>query len=77
MDSNNWGNFDIEAQEIFRKKGIGIHNASAEFTANLKKLWAYQDEAWIETANKAGVDGRAALDFYRAESQRIYKAARK
>ena len=77
MDSNNWGNFDIEAQEIFRKKGIGIHNASAEFTANLKKLWAYQDEAWIETANKAGVDGRAALDFYRAESQRIYKATRK
>ena len=77
MDSNNWGNTDIQAEAIYRKNGIGIHNASAEFTANLKKLWAYQDEAWIETANKAGVDGRAALDFYRAESQRIYKATRK
>ena len=40
------------------------------------KLWAYQDEAWIATANKAGVDGRAALDFYRAESKRIYAASK-
>ena len=66
MDSNNWGNVDIEAEAIYRKSGIGIHNASAGFTADLMKLWAYQDEAWIATANKAGVDGRAALDFYRA-----------
>ena len=77
MDSNNWGNTDIQAEAIYRKNGIGIHTASAEFTADLKKLWAYQDNAWIETANKAGVDGRAALDFYRAESKRIYQATRK
>lgn len=76
MDSNNWGNVDIQAEGIYKKNGIGIHNASAGFTADLKKLWAYQDEAWIATANKAGVDGRAALDFYRAESKRIYKATR-
>lgn len=77
MDSNNWGNTDIEAEAVYRKKGIGIHNASAEFTADLRKLWAYQDDAWVATANKVGVDGRAALDFYRAESKRIYQARKK
>ena len=77
MDSNNWGDFDMEAEAIYRKKGIGIHSASAEFTANLKKLWAYRDDGWIAVANEAGVDGRAALDFYRAESKKIYQAQKK
>ena len=74
MDSNNWGDVDKEGEALYRKRGIGIHDASAAFTADLKKLWAYQDEEWVATANKIGVDGRAALDFFRAESRRIYQA---
>lgn len=76
-DSNNWGGIDIEAEALYRKRGIGIRNASAAFTADLKKLWAYQDEEWIAAANKAGVDGKAALAFYRAEAKRIYAARKK
>ncbi len=74
MDSNNWGNVDIEAEAIYRKQGIGVHDASQAFTSELKKLWAYQDDAWIAAANKAGVDGRTALDYFRAEAKKIYGA---
>lgn len=70
-DSKNWGDVDNEAEELYRKRGIGIMEASAGFTADLKKLWAYQDAEWIEKANKAGVDGKAALAFYREEAKRI------
>ena len=76
-DSNNWGNVDKEAEVLYRQRGIGIQTASAGFTADLKKLWAYQDEEWIAAANKAGVDGKAALDFYRAEAKRVYAARNK
>ena len=76
-DSNNWGDVDNEAEAIYRKRGIGVHKASAAFTADLKKLWAYQDQAWIETANKAGVDGKAALAYFRAEAKRVYAARKK
>ncbi len=71
-DSNNWGDIDMEAEALYRKRGIGVHDASASFTAELRKLWAYQDEKWIATADKLGVDGKAALAYYRAESKRIF-----
>ena len=70
-DSRNWGDVDKEAEEIYRKRGIGVVEASAGFAADLKKLWAYQDAEWIERANAAGVDGKAALAFFRAEAKRI------
>ena len=70
-DSRNWGDVDKEAEEIYRKRGIGVVEASAGFAADLKKLWAYQDAEWIERATAAGVDGKAALAFFRAEAKRI------
>ena len=76
-DSHNWGDVDIVAEKLFRKRGIGIRNASAAFTAALKKAWAYQDKEWIAAANAAGVDGNAALAFFRAEAARIYAARNK
>lgn len=73
-DSNNWGNIDMEAEALYRKNGIGVRDASPEFTADLKRLWAYLDRNWVDAANKAGVDGEAALAFFRAEARRIYDA---
>jgi len=68
VEQRHVGEFEMVGQ------GIGVHDASAAFTSDLRKLWAYQDDAWIATANKAGVDGRAALDYFRAEAKKIYQA---
>ncbi len=73
-DSNNWGNIDQEAEAIYRKNDIGIREASPEFTADLRKLWAYMDRDWIAGADKIGIDGAAALAFFRSEARRVYDA---
>ena len=76
-DSHNWGKIDAEAEAIYRKDGITIRTASPGFTADLKKMWAYLDDAWIARAGKAGVDGKAALAFYRTEAKRVFAARAK
>ena len=72
-DSNNWGNIDIEAEALFRKRGIGIQQATPEFTAALRKAWAFQDDEWVAEADKLGVPGREALAWFRAEAKRVFE----
>lgn len=50
------------------KEGIKYITASKSFNDDLKRLGAPIQEAWIAEANKLGVNGREALDFYRKES---------
>jgi TRAP-type C4-dicarboxylate transport system substrate-binding protein len=47
--------------------GVKVVDASPEFTAELKKAWAFLEEDWIREAGKRGVDGAAALRFYREQ----------
>ena len=48
-----------------------IVKASPEFNAALKKVWKPLYDQWIAQANKEGVDGRAALDYYLSEAKKV------
>lgn len=56
--------------------GVRFIDASPEFTAELRKAWRFLDDEWIAEAGKRGVDGAAALAFYRDQVKRGAAAAR-
>lgn len=58
---------DVKKQ--WTEKGTKIETASPEFVNDLKAKWAFVGDNWIEGANKKGVDGKAALEFYVKEAQ--------
>lgn len=55
-------------REENRKAGIQYVAASDKMVADLKRLAAPVEAAWIADTAKLGVDGKAALEFYRSES---------
>jgi TRAP-type C4-dicarboxylate transport system substrate-binding protein len=66
-----WDQFD----ENGRKGGLAAGNtytvASAEFAKQIAARLKPIESAWIEAANKKGVDGRVALDALRAEVKKL------
>lgn len=61
---------EIEAQGIasLRDKGISIRQADAAFVEALQQPAGQLHEAWRQQAEALGVDGKAALDYYRAQA---------
>jgi len=57
-------------KEYLAHGGI-IVPATPAFNAELKKAWAPLVESWIADADKEGVDGRAALDYFMSEAKKI------
>jgi len=57
----------IEARDRFIAGGGQVLDASPEFVAQLDAAWAPIHQGWIDSANAAGVDGAAALAFYREQ----------
>jgi len=56
----------------FKKKGIGIYTADAAFIADLKKGTDFIEERWLKNnAKSRGVDGKAALEFYKKTAASI------
>lgn len=51
--------------EATDKLKIQLIKASPEFVADLRKATSFLEEEWIAEAKKLGVDGEAALKFYR------------
>lgn len=47
--------------------GVKFIDASPELTTELRKAWSFLDEDWIREAGKRGIDGAAALRFYREQ----------
>lgn len=63
---------DVESEVLAaREQAITVHTASAEFEAELAALSERWITDWIEKANAIGIDGAAALDFYKAEVARL------
>lgn len=52
-----------------KKNGVDIHHASPEFVGALKKRLAFVEQDWINKAAKKGVDGKAALAYFREQMQ--------
>lgn len=51
--------------------GTVFHEVSEETQADLRAALAFIEADWVTAANARGVDGAAALAFYRAEIERI------
>jgi TRAP-type C4-dicarboxylate transport system substrate-binding protein len=66
-----WDEYD----EAGRKAGLAAGNtytvASPEFAKQLAERLAPIERAWVDSATKKGVDGRAALDALRAEVKKL------
>jgi TRAP-type C4-dicarboxylate transport system substrate-binding protein len=67
----NWDKIDIKGADNLRAKGVKVTEASPAFAAALRKAWTPIHQAWIKEANKLGVDGKAAFDYFRAQEQKI------
>jgi len=57
------------ARTALEKEGVKSTEASPQLMDELKKLAAPLDQAWIAEAGKLHVDGKAALDYYRAQAK--------
>ena len=59
--------FDTAAQREAEHAGIRIARADADFMQVLNRTMSPVHEAWVQGAAARGVDGRAALDYFRSQ----------
>lgn len=59
---------ESKARADAASKGIKFHKANDAFNKDLQTLGAPLTQAWLSDAQKLGINGREALDFYRAEA---------
>ena len=74
MISAYWIQADKESMEEEKKAGIKTVNADPKFEAALIKIGDKLTKKWIATANKRGLDGQAAYNFY---VKRVQELSRK
>lgn len=65
---------EAEARAEYRKTDKAYIEASPELVAAVDKAWAPIRQEWVEQANKLGVDGAAALAFFRKTAQEVAEA---
>ena len=58
---------DIKALKMAKEKGITLETASPAFVNDLRAKLAYAAKDWVKQAAKKGVDGEAALAYYRQQ----------
>lgn len=59
---------DKKARGLAKKKGIKYHKASPEFVAAIRKRSQFIVDDWLEIAAAKGVDGKAALEFFKSQN---------
>ncbi len=55
------------AKEAAIKKGIKFHKASPEFVKEIRARTQFVVDDWLAVANSKGVDGKAALEFFKSQ----------
>ena len=66
--------YDKRAADLDKKliaNGMPIEKPSTQFMTELKQLGQPSIDAWLKEAEKLGVDGQAALNYYQAEAKAI------
>ncbi len=58
------------AIQTLKEQGVSIVKAPAAFEADLGKAFGVIEQEWLAEMGKRGVDGSAALAFFRAEQKR-------
>ncbi|MBT7956107.1 MAG: TRAP transporter substrate-binding protein [Rhodospirillaceae bacterium] len=72
-----WEKFDRKALSVLAKNKVTVEQASPQFIADIKKRVGFLEKGWVNKANKKGVDGTAALAFYRKTAAEVTKQTRK
>lgn len=57
------------AKAAAQRAGLQVQPANAQFVAQLRELAAPMDAAWLADAVRYGIDGQAALSFYRSAAR--------
>ncbi|MGQ0546081.1 MAG: hypothetical protein ACT4P3_12225 [Betaproteobacteria bacterium] len=60
-----------ENDSRLREQGVKYLDGPPAYAEALRKAFAFMTDDWIAEANKRGVNGKAAIDFYRAEQTRL------
>ena len=60
-----WNAAAAEAEAAYGDAGIEVAEADPAFEAALVEASAFVTDGWLEAADKAGIDGKAALQFYK------------
>jgi TRAP-type C4-dicarboxylate transport system substrate-binding protein len=66
-----WDKINTRGTEIMKASGVQIVTADAAFMADLHKLLDPIEGEWIKEAAKKGVDGKAALAYFKSEIKRV------
>lgn len=66
-----WQEAEDNAIEKLKEAGLKTYLLEGEELDELKNRLAFIEEDWIETANKKGIDGKAALEYYRAQIKEL------
>ena len=66
-----WDESDRRAIQEMGTRGVRRAMGSSGFIADLRAALAFLDDAWIDEADRRGVDGRAALAYFRSEAERV------
>lgn len=62
-----WNEAAKAAEAGYGEAGISVVEADPAFEEALAEASAFVTEGWLEAAGEAGIDGRAALGFYKAK----------
>lgn len=62
---------DRKATETLRSSGVKFVDAPPELRQELARAFAFAEKEWVEQVGKRGVDGKAAIAFYRGEHLRL------
>lgn len=56
-----------KAKGLALKKGIKFYNASPEFVKEIRAKTQFVIDDWLKIASSKGIDGQAALDFFKSQ----------
>lgn len=62
-----WDANMVKAVDDLKKGGVDVYTLEGAFLAQVKAAAASFEKEWIEAANKKGVDGEAALKYFKSE----------
>jgi TRAP-type C4-dicarboxylate transport system substrate-binding protein len=66
-----WDEVEVDAVKAFDREGKRRVKASPEFVESLRRGLASLEDEWLADAAKRGVDGKAALAFYRRQVEAV------
>jgi TRAP-type transport system periplasmic protein len=72
-----WEKFDRKALMVLKKNNVTVEKASPQFLADVTKRVGFLEKSWVAKANKKGVDGAAALAFYKKTAAQVTQQTRK